>query len=246
MESRRFGLLGRNIGHSFSPSYFAEKFKKEGIQNTTYELFPLEQIQDFEQLLQKNDLAGLNVTIPYKQAIIPYLDKLSPQAKAVGAVNTIQFLDGKLVGHNTDVYGFEQSLLSSMTTTQRESKALILGTGGAALAVAYVLDQLHIPYQYVSRTPTEYQMAYTDLDSSTLQQHLILINTTPLGMSPNVQTYPTLPYTALTNNHLLFDLIYNPLETYFLKKGKKQGTTIQNGLAMLQWQADKAWEIWNE
>lgn len=247
MERRRFGLLGKNIGHSFSPTYFATKFETEGISNCTYELFPLEQIYDFEQLLkQQNNLAGLNVTIPYKQVIIPYLEELSPQAKAVGAVNTIQFKAGKLIGHNTDIYGFEQSLLSCWSMNQRRSKALILGTGGAALAVAYVLEQLEIAYQYVSRTPTEHQLAYTDLEASIIQDHLIIINTTPLGMAPNINSCPNIPYVALTSQHLLFDLIYNPSTTLFLKKGKLQQAAIQNGLPMLELQAEKAWEIWNE
>ncbi len=247
MERRRFGLLGKKLEHSFSPNYFALKFEQEGLPNCTYELFPLTKINDFEQLIQEQaHLAGLNVTIPYKQAIIPYLDELSPQAKAVGAVNTIQFWGNKLIGHNTDVYGFEQSLLSCLTPLQKQSKALILGTGGAALAVAYVLQQLQIPYQYVSRTPTTGQLTYTAINAPLLKQHLILVNTTPLGMFPHIHSYPDIDYNALTSDHLLFDLIYNPTETLFLQKGKEQQTTIQNGLSMLELQADRAWEIWNE
>ncbi|WP_052596870.1 shikimate dehydrogenase [Aureispira sp. CCB-QB1] len=242
---KKFGLIGRHLQHSFSPAYFAHKFKQAAIIDCTYELFPLATIKDFPKLLQReSNLSGLNVTIPYKQAVIPFLDQLSPQASQVGAVNTIQFIDNKLIGHNTDVYGFQTSLERNLTIQQATSKALILGTGGASKAVAYALQQMNISYQYVSRAK-ENALRYEILSPELLQQHLIIINTTPLGMAPKVETCPLLPYMALGQQHILFDLVYNPEQTLFLKKGAAQGATILNGLEMLHLQADRAWDIWN-
>lgn len=246
-KRRRFGLVGKELKHSFSPTYFAQKFEQFGINDASYELFSFAAISDFPiWLRQQKNLVGLNVTIPYKQVIMPYLDSLSPAAQAIGAVNTIAFRNNLLIGHNTDIWGFEQSLLACLTQQQRASRALILGTGGAALAVSYVLQQLQIPYQFVSRKPTAVQLGYEQMDATVLQQHLVLINTTPLGMYPHLQTLPDLDYGAITPQHLLFDLVYNPAVTAFLQQGKNQGATIQNGLPMLQGQADKSWEIWNE
>ena len=242
---KRFGLIGRHLQHSFSPAYFAHKFKQEGILDCAYELFPLAQIEDFKTLLQKDlNLAGLNVTIPYKQAIIPFLDALSPQALQIGAVNTIQFIEGKLIGHNTDVYGFQTSLEKILSAAQFHSKALILGTGGASKAVVYALHQLNIPYQYVSRTPNNDALSYEMLSPELMQDHLIIINTTPLGMSPNIETCPLLPYSSIGQAHVLFDLVYNPEQTLFMKKGVEQGAKTINGLEMLHLQAEKAWNIW--
>ena len=241
---RTFGLIGKKIGHSFSPKYFAHKFATEQIEDASYELFPLATIHDFPALLkQEPNLAGLNVTIPYKTAIIDYLGIISPQAQAVGAVNTIQFADGKLIGHNTDVWGFSQSLNKYIDKQQRQ-QALVLGTGGAALAVCYALEQLHIPYQLVSRQAKENCICYEDISVATLAAYSIIVNTTPLGMSPNIDSCPTLPYQALEPRHILFDLVYNPVLTLFLQKGKEKGCIIQNGLEMLHLQADKAWAIW--
>lgn len=242
---KTFGLIGQHLQHSFSPTYFANKFKQEGILDCAYELFPLAQIEDFKTLLQKNlNLAGLNVTIPYKQAIIPFLDALSPQALQIGAVNTIQFVDGKLIGHNTDVYGFQTSLEKALNAAQLSSRALILGTGGASKAVASALQQMGIAYQYVSRIASKEALSYEILSPELVQKHLIIINTTPLGMSPDVETCPILPYTAIGQKHILFDLVYNPKQTLFLKKGAEQGAKTINGLEMLHLQADKAWNIW--
>lgn len=244
---KTFGLIGRHLQHSFSPAYFAEKFAKEGIENCAYELFPLEEIGELEALLkEKNHWGGLNVTIPYKTDVIPFLDELSPQAKAIGAVNTIQFLEGKRIGHNTDVYGFQVALEEQLTTAQRNSRALVLGTGGASKAVVYALKNLNIPYQYVSRTATKDYWTYSDLTAERLREHLILINTTPLGMSPNSNTCPDLDYEALSDAHLLFDLVYNPEETLFMQRGRAVGAAAINGLKMLHLQAEKAWAIWNK
>lgn len=242
---RTFGLIGQHLQHSFSPAYFAHKFEQEAILDCVYKLFPLAQIEDFRLLLQKDlNLAGLNVTIPYKQAIIPFLDDLSPQALEIGAVNTIQFVKGKLIGHNTDVYGFQTSLEQALSPVHLHSKALILGTGGASKAVAYALQKMNIAYQYVSRVSTKQALSYTMLSPEVIQEHSIIINTTPLGMSPSVKTCPKLPYIALEPKHILFDLVYNPEQTLFLKRGIEQGAKTINGLEMLHLQAEKAWDIW--
>ncbi|BDS14118.1 shikimate dehydrogenase family protein [Aureispira anguillae] len=242
---KTFGLIGRQLQHSFSPSYFEQKFQQEGIKDCIYKLFPLAQIEDFKTLLaHEPNLKGLNVTIPYKQAILPFLDGLSSQAQKVGAVNTIQIQQGKLIGHNTDVYGFQASLEQQLSPLQRQSKALVLGTGGASKAVIYALKELNIPYQLVSRTAKENVLTYDDLTTSVIHSHLIIINTTPLGMSPNIHRFPPLPYEAIKKQHLLFDLIYNPKQTLFMQKGTKKGATVINGLQMLHLQADRAWEIW--
>ncbi len=247
MKKYSFGLIGKNIQHSFSPSYFAKKFQKENIKNRNYQLFPLAQISDFPRLLEDNSsLKGLNVTIPYKQAILAYLDELSPQAQAIGAVNTIEFSHGKLIGHNTDIWGFQKSLEKILPPSSCPSKALILGTGGASLAVRYVLENLGINYQLVSRQRSPNTLIYADISKDLMLEYPLIINTTPLGMSPHIDRCPSLLYTAINANHLLFDLIYNPSETLFLKKGKAAGATIQNGLEMLELQADKAWDIWQK
>lgn len=242
---KRFGLIGQHVQHSFSPAYFANKFKQEGILDCSYELFPLAQIQDFNTLLQKeSNLAGLNVTIPYKQAILPFLDALSPQALQIGAVNTIQFIEGKRIGHNTDVYGFQASLEKALRPSSFDSKALILGTGGASKAVASALQEMNISYQYVSRKASRPVLSYEMLSSELIQEHLVIINTTPLGMFPNINTCPLLSYTDLSPKHILFDLVYNPKQTLFMKKGAEQGAKTINGLEMLHLQAEKAWSIW--
>jgi len=242
---KRFGLIGQHLQHSFSPAYFANKFKQEGIWDAVYELFPLAQIEDFKSLLQKeNNLAGLNVTIPYKQAILPFLDDLSPQALQIGAVNTIQFVEGKLIGHNTDVYGFQTSLEKVLASTPFGSRALVLGTGGASKAVVHALQEMNISYQYVSRKATDNALSYEMLSSQSIQEHLIIINTTPLGMFPNINTCPPLSYTDIGSKHILFDLVYNPKQTLFMQKGTEQGAKTSNGLEMLHLQAEKAWSIW--
>ena len=242
----QLGLIGYPLSHSFSKKYFSEKFEKEGIAGFHYELYPLEQITDLPDLLNTPTIKGINVTIPYKQAVLPYLDEIDKAAASVGAVNTILKKDGKLKGYNTDIYGFEISLLNFLRPTPpiTELKALILGTGGAAKAVKYVLEKLGIFYQIVSRKNQKNYITYESLTPTKFKEYQIVINTTPLGMSPNYETCPDLPYEATTDQHYFYDLVYNPAETLFLKKGAQQGASIKNGLEMLILQAEKAWSIW--
>lgn len=242
---RIFGLIGKNINYSFSVAYFSEKFQKESITDALYKNFDIPEITYFLQILKKHkDLKGLNVTIPYKQEIIPYLDKLSRKAEEVGAVNTIKVTKkGKLKGYNTDVYGFKKSLKPLLKPHHK--KALVLGTGGASRAVIYVLEKLGLEYKIVSRNPIENQLSYDAISQEVMQEYTIVINCTPLGTSPNTKQCPELNYDYFTDQHLAFDLIYNPAETAFLRKAKQQGATIQNGYQMLMYQAEKAWEIWN-
>ena len=335
--SRLFGLIGYPLSHSFSKRYFSEKFAKEGIEDCYYELFPIKNIEDLPRLIKEYpNLRGLNVTIPYKQAVIPYLDEVESSAKAVGAVNTIKVENGKLKGFNSDIYGFEVSLKNLLAsanilpnpttqeprattppppptphepratsheppTTNHEPRAtshqpratnheppptnhlkpkpqppkpttqppqpnpqpptpktynpqpptqtlsaLILGTGGAAKAVAYVLNQLGIEYLKVSRDEKKGNVTYEQIDANFLNEYRLIINTTPLGMSPKINTFPQIPYTSLGKDHLLYDLVYNPELTSFLEKGQANGAVIQNGLEMLYLQAEKSWAIWNE
>ncbi|MCP4439416.1 MAG: shikimate dehydrogenase [Aureispira sp.] len=241
---RTFGLIGRKLSHSFSPKYFAQKFNKEGILNTEYLAFPLTTIEEFPVLFQKQEnLVGLNVTIPYKTTVIPFLDKVDCAASEIGAVNTIRLHNGELHGFNTDVYGFEQSLQPLLKPYHQ--KALVLGTGGAAKAVCYVLQQLNIPFKLVSRNPHASQLSYQIISPQLLEEYLLVINTTPLGMYPNINEAPSLPYLSVGNKHLFYDLVYNPQKTLFLQRAEAQGATIKNGLEMLHLQAEKAWQIWN-
>lgn len=244
---RTYGLIGFPLSHSFSKRYFSEKFEKEGIKNCVYQLFPLEHISELTQLLTTQpNLMGLNVTIPYKEQVLPFLDELAESAQRVGAVNTIKINNGRLVGHNTDVYGFQVSLERFLVEKNEGLSALILGTGGAAKAVAFSLQVLNIPFKYVSRQAQNGNFSYEDIDNEVLQKHKLIINTTPLGMSPKIDTFPPLPYHLLTNKHLLFDLVYNPEQTLFLQKGQEKGCATQNGLEMLILQAERAWQIWND
>ena len=240
----RLGLLGKNISYSFSKGYFTEKFQNMGLVNHTYENFDLETIEAFKEVIKTNpDINGLNVTIPYKQAVIPYLDKLEAKAKKIGAVNTIKFTKKGLKGYNTDIYGFKNSILPFLK--KHHQKALILGTGWASKAIAFVFDELNIPYKFVSRNPEEKQFSYSDITQEVLNTYTILVNCTPLGTHPNTTDKPSIPYQFINKEHLLFDLIYNPAKTAFLKEGESKGAAIANGLKMLELQAEKAWEIWN-
>jgi shikimate dehydrogenase len=243
---RRFGLLGRNISYSFSKGYFSEKFSKEHFEGCTYENFDIQEINAFTELKENNtDLNGLNVTIPYKEAVIPFLDKLSKNAIQIGAVNTIKFTKkGKLKGYNTDYYGFKKSLEPLLEPHHK--KALILGTGGASKGVAFALDQLDITYTFVSREAKENCIDYSLINATTFDNYQIIINCTPVGTSPNVDLFPLIPYEFFTEKHIAYDLIYNPAETQFLSKAKAQGAQIKNGLDMLIFQAEKAWKIWNK
>ncbi len=244
-----FGLIGFPLSHSFSKKYFNEKFARKGLQQTHYyDLFPLENIEAFPQLLSQHpNLVGLNVTIPYKELVIPFLDDISPEGQAMGAVNTIVIQRGRTTGYNTDVYGFEISLFNKIEEAGIDPKAaLILGTGGAAKAIAFVLTKRNIAFQYVSRSSGNGDfLTYEMLTREIIQRHPLIINTTPLGMYPKIDTLPKIPYEYLGKEHLLFDLVYNPEETAFLKKGKENNSSTLNGLEMLHLQAEKAWSIWN-
>lgn len=241
----KLGLLGRNISYSFSKSYFKEKFEKENITNTTYDNFDIENIELLPSIIKNiKNLKGLNVTIPYKEQVIPYLDKINKKAKAIGAVNTIKITKkGKLVGYNTDCYGFKKTLKPFIKSHHKN--ALILGTGGASKAIAYTLESMGITYQYVSRKLSKgVKFSYNTITEEDIKNYQIIINCTPLGTFPNIEDCPNIPYQAINKNHILYDLIYNPEETKFLKYGKKNEATIINGLGMLKFQAEKAWSIW--
>ncbi len=239
-----FGLIGKNISYSFSKTYFNNKFTSMNLVNHSYENFDLSKIEKFPALIKKhNTLKGLNVTIPYKEAIIPYLDSLNKKAERIGAVNTIKFKKDGLKGYNTDVYGFKKSFEPLLKKSH--NKALILGTGGASKAVAFVLKELGISFKYVSRNPTGNQIGYTELNKKIISSYTVLINCTPLGTFPDTDAKPNIPYEFLNSNHLLFDLIYNPVKTAFLLSGERKGANICNGSKMLELQAEKAWQIWN-
>jgi shikimate dehydrogenase len=246
---RKYGLIGYPLSHSFSVGFFAKKFSEEQITDAVYQNYPLESIDEITNLINSTpDLAGLNVTIPYKQKIIPFLSELDVTAQKVGAVNTIRFEREqgrlRLIGYNTDVYGFEESIKPYLEPGHK--KALVLGTGGASKAVIYVLEKLNIKTDVVSRTMSiGVYKTYQELTDEDLTDHTIIVNTTPLGMYPKLSQLPEIPYNRLTSHHLLFDLIYNPLETAFLTEGVKYGAKTINGLKMLHLQALKAWEIWN-
>jgi len=250
---RRFGLIGSSLQHSFSAKYFTEKFVSESITHCTYENFELHSINDLHSLLLSNpELLGLNVTIPYKEVVIPLLTEVDDEARDIGAVNTI-VIDHKdslaLKGYNTDAHGFKTSITPLLSSDH--TAAIILGTGGAAKTVGYVLKSMNIPIVYVSRSPkmarveNEEVISYAELSPSRLSTSPIIINTTPHGMHPNTDAIPDLPYHCLSKNHLLYDLIYNPKETEFLKQGKKYGAQTKNGQEMLVLQAEMSWKIWN-
>lgn len=244
-----YGLVGFPLSHSFSAEYFAGKFKRERITDCRYTLFPIETIDQLPDLIRSEpELAGLNVTIPYKQSVISYLNQLDSGAEQIGAVNTIKINRNKdfytLMGFNTDAYGFMESLRPLIN--QNHQQALILGTGGASRSVAYILRQLGIRMTFVSRNPIlPGHISYKDISPSIIAMCKIIINTSPLGMFPNIASYPPIPYESLTKEHLLYDLVYNPVTTEFLKRGEYKGAKTINGLQMLHLQADKAWEIWN-
>ena len=245
-SKKQYGLVGKNISYSFSKAYFSEKFEREKSRNHTYENFDIQEIFEFPGILKNNpDLKGLNVTIPYKEVVIPFLDKMSKNALKIGAVNTIKFpANGKTKGYNTDFYGFKESLKPLLKPHHK--KALILGTGGASKAVAYALRLLEIDYILVSREPSEHTLMYNEIDASTFEEYQIIINCTPLGTNPNVNVCPEIPYGYFTGKHIAYDLIYNHEETLFLKKARQKGAVIKNGYEMLVFQAERAWKIWKK
>ena len=254
---RLFGLIGYPLGHSFSKQYFSEKFAREGISDARYELFPLPDIAALPDLLRQHpDLCGLNVTVPHKQTVLPYLHELDETAQAVGAVNCIRIREGRFRGFNTDVVGFEQSLQAVMGQQWAGSKALILGTGGASKAVAWVFDQMGIPFLFVSRQPVAEdlppsvgvkagQIAYESIGLRSPDEYRIVVNATPAGTYPNVDDCPPIPFDWLQPEHLVYDLVYNPTETLLLRRAAERGCTVKNGLDMLHFQAERAWEIFD-
>ncbi|HSN07684.1 MAG TPA: shikimate dehydrogenase [Hanamia sp.] len=242
-----YGLIGRSLGHSFSEKYFAEKFKKENIRDCQYFNFELKDLgNEIPELKKKPDLAGLNVTIPYKTEILPFLDEISTEVSEINACNCIKIKDGKWKGYNTDIIGFEKSFVPHLKPFHK--KALVLGTGGASKAVVFVLKKLGIDFLKVSRNKSEAKgiISYEDLSEEMMKEFQIMINTTPLGTFPNINESPELPYGEITNQHYFFDLIYNPSKTQFLSLAEKKGAVIENGSQMLMLQAEESWKIWNE
>lgn len=244
---KRYGLIGYPLSHSFSKKYFAQKFEKEGIKGASYELFEIPAVDQMPSLWENfPDLKGLNVTIPYKQDVIPLLDDLDDQAAKIGAVNVIKKeFNGQLIGYNSDYYGFLNSLKSFAGNDLPQLKALVLGTGGASKAVHAALDSLGVSYKKVSRKAGDQVITYKDVTPELIKSYRLIINTTPLGMHPNTDQAPNLPYECMDENVYLYDLVYNPEETTFMKKGAAKGAHTINGLDMLIGQAEKAWEIWN-
>jgi shikimate dehydrogenase len=245
---RKFGLIGYPLGHSFSKKYFTEKFIREKIDDAVYDNYPLEDIAQFEPLYKGDpDLKGVNVTIPYKEQIVPCLDVLSEDARNIGAVNTVCLCTktGRLVkvGHNTDVPGFRKSLLEQLSATPQQ--AIVLGTGGSSKAVVYVLEEMGVKVVRVSSSGREGTVGYGDLTDKLVKNSKLIVNTTPLGMHPKIEGFPDIPYDALTTDHLLFDLVYNPAVTKFMQMGRNRGASAVNGHDMLVCQAEESWEIWN-
>ena len=240
----RFGLIGNPLSHSFSQRYFNEKFEREGLTHHRYDLFPLEDILQLPKLIANTPgLCGLNVTIPHKQSVMPLLHRIDPLATAVGAVNTIAINDGELIGYNTDVEGFRETLLPLLG--KQKPRALVLGSGGASRAVAYVLKEHGIKFRVVSRDRTRGDMSYDLLEPIVVDVCKLIINATPVGMFPDVGTAPLLPYSSIGEGHVLIDLVYNPEHTLFLQEGRTRGATIANGTRMLEAQAEASWRIWN-
>ena len=249
---RQFGLIGYPLSHSFSQKFFTEKFLQENIVNAKYDNFPIPSIESFAGLWKENpNLEGLNVTIPYKKEVIPFLDHSSAVVQEIHACNCIRKFNNELYGYNTDVIGFEKSLLPFLQP--HHTHALILGTGGASAAVQWVLQKLNIQFQLVSRntntieanTEMKASLSYDQLAASVIESHTLIINTSPLGMYPNTNEAPPIAYEGITAQHHLYDLVYNPIETLFMKNGLAKGATVQNGLAMLHIQAEESWAIWN-
>ena len=245
---QKYGLIGYPLGHSFSRNYFNQKFQSENI-DAEYVNFPIADIKELKNVFKENpDLCGLNVTLPYKTQVIQYLDELDEDARQIGAVNVIKFSKGlfgklKLKGYNTDIIGFKRSIGPLL---ENHKRALILGTGGASKAVYQGLKQLGLEATFVSRRPADGVITYADLTPETMQQYQVIVNTTPVGMFPRIDECPNIPYDCLTPGHLLYDLLYNPDETLFMKKGKEKGAAVKNGLEMLLLQAFAGWEIWNK
>lgn len=239
-EKKKFGLIGKNISYSFSQKYFEKKFELLGLKNHSYQLMDIDNIYQVEEIFEIPNLVGLNVTIPYKELIIPYLDELSNEAQEIGAVNCISIKNGKKTGYNTDVFGFEKTLLTHPNSLK--NRALILGNGGASKAVQFILKKHHIPFQIVSRKG---ELNFENLTKDIVNEHRTIIQCTPIGTFPDVENCLPFPFEGIGNEHFAIDLIYNPEQTQFLKKASEQGAKTINGQLMLEQQAEKAWEIWN-
>lgn len=241
---KKFGLIGKKLSHSFSQAYFSKKFNELNLIDHKYDLYEIPSISEIKKILSASDLVGLNVTVPYKQEVIPYLDSLDQSAERIGAVNVIKVAhDGSKKGYNSDYYGFKQSLAQWLSDNIK-IQALILGSGGASKAVKVALEDLQIDYKIVSRSPKEKEIGYSELDKL-FSEYQLIINTSPLGMSPDIESYPDIPYELLDSNYYLYDLVYNPEITTFLKKGLERGASAKNGLEMLHLQAEESWSIWN-
>ena len=245
MPTKKFGLIGKNISYSFSKSFFNEKFQRENLNDCTYENFDFQDIAELPALLKNNpNIKGMNVTIPYKEVIIPFLDKLSKKASKIGAVNVVKISKKrKLKGYNSDCYGFKKALKPLLL--KHHKKALILGTGGASKGVAFALEELNIDYSFASRSEHPDNISYDKIDKNTFDAYQIFINCTPVGTFPNIENCPDLPYQFFKKDHIAFDLIYNPEVTEFLKRASENGAQIKNGYDMLVFQAEKSWDIWN-
>ena len=240
-----FGLIGSTVSHSFSKSYFDEKFFREGLRDHRYELYPLTTIQEFKKLVaDTKGLTGLNVTLPYKEQVITFLDEIDSEAQKIGAVNVIKVKNGKLIGYNTDSEAFLETV-SKWLPKDKKVSALILGTGGSSKAVQQALTRLGIVHKTVSRSEGKADYTYDELTPKIIKETKLIINTTPLGMSPNTDGMPPISYENITKDHYIYDLIYNPARTQFLQKAEIRGATIKNGLEMLHVQAEKSWQIWN-
>lgn len=242
-KNRTYGLIGKNIDYSFSQKYFSQKFENENL-NYTYSNFDIKNLSQIESILQNDRISGFNVTIPYKEDIIKFLDEIDEVATAIGAVNTIKKINNKNIGYNTDCIGFEKSLLSLINKKKPEN-VLILGSGGASKAIKYVLKNLKINYSTVSRHKGKSEFVYENLNNEIINRFDMIINCSPIGTYPKIKDCPNIPYTSLTKEHILYDLIYNPIETLFLKKGREIGCKTKNGLEMLEIQANESWRIWN-
>lgn len=237
---KKFGLIGKDISYSFSKNYFEIKFKKLGLKDYNYELYDIPLIENIKEIFEIENLLGLNVTQPYKVEIIPFLDELSEEAEKIGAVNTILIKNGKKIGYNTDVFGFEKSL--NILKKEHHQKALILGNGGAAKAVKFVLNKLNIPFEIISRKT---DLNFENLSESIVKSNKLIIQTTPVGTFPDISEHLIFPFSALSKEHLVIDLIYNPEITEFLKKSAQYSAKTMNGNYMLEQQAEKSWQIWN-
>lgn len=240
-----YGLIGKSLKHSFSPGYFAHKFKVQDISNAEYKAFEIDDPTQLKDLIANTpNLKGLNVTIPYKESIIPYLDEVDELASFIKAVNTIKITDGKTKGYNTDIFGFGEALINRFLPRDFDEDALILGSGGVTKAVSYVLTELVISHKIISRSDKG-DFTYEDLTPEMIEHHKLIINCTPLGMYPDVDSFPPIPYEGITKDHFVMDLVYNPEKTVFLEKAEQQGATIKNGMEMLTYQAEASWQIWN-